>query len=279
LSDNVVFAVGANPNENWDAEFEITNPGDRPAEIHVGWPYCCVCPLNCPDPSVLVHVQRDAAATTAASSFIGFFPGPFFYYVNALEPAISDVPQTRAWLYDVDAPDARVEIPLTTYWTIRTMQPPLAGGANGPQPSLVFPARRGAGLRTELVLAVIETSWGEIYARLEALDRNGDVIAGTDVTLRPERPLLLDHVLSDLQIFGDFDGYLRVKRVSREDLFWGVAQIYENDVLTRLMPPGSELESPGPCAGGPARCNPHRATRTVTRQPEAPAPPERARDP
>ena len=59
-------------------------------------------------------------------------------------------------------------------------------------------------------------------------------------------------------------GHIRVKRVSRAGLFWGVAEIYENDVLTRLMPPGSELEPPEECTGGPPQCR-TRTTRVVTR--------------
>ena len=55
-------------------------------------------------------------------------------------------------------------------------------------------------------------------------------------------------------------------RIPRSGLFWGVAEIYESDVLTRLMPPGSELEPPAECTAGPARCNPRRTPRVVVRE-------------
>ena len=266
LSDNHLFAIGARHEGTLDTEFELSNAGDDAVKARLGWPYTGPCPGLCPLTSIELVVPRRGEVEATASE-VPSAEGPRLFYVTGIEPEISDVPETRAWVVDEARPEFRLEVPLVSYWTIATLQPPLDRGSNGPQPFLTFPARRRAGFRTSLVLAAIESEEGSpLELEIEALDLEGDVVASTEVEVPLADVLVLDQLLSDLDIFGDFDGQIRVTRIPRSGLFWGVAEIYENDVLTRLMPPGSELEPPSQCVGGPARCNPRRTPRVVVRE-------------
>ena len=251
LSDNHLFAIGARHEGSLDTLFELSNPEDVAVKARLGWAYTGVCPGICPLTSINLTVPKRGEAEAAASE-VPAGEGQLFYYVTGIEPEISDVPDTRAWIVDESRPNFLLEIPLVSYWTIATLQPPLPRGSNGPQPSLTFPARRRPGFRTSLVLAAIETEEGSpLELEIEALNAEGDVVASTEVEIPVADVLVLDQLLSDLDIFGDFDGQLRVTRIPRSGLFWGVVEIYESDVLTRLMPPGSELEPRGNARRGP----------------------------
>ncbi len=264
LSENHLFAVGAGHFGTLDTQFEFSNAGNEAEHLRLGWPYGGPCPTLCPPTSIELDVPRRAEVETAASEIPSSLDQRFFQ-ITGIRPEMSGVPETRAWVVDETRPGVRIEVPLVSYWTIATMQPPLPRGSNGPQPFLTFPARRGTGFQTHLILAAIATEELEpLPLEIEALEPDGDVVASLEIELADARHVVLDNVLSELGIFGNFDGFLRVKRVSRSGLFWGVAEIYENDVLTRLMPPGSELEPPEECTGGPRRCR-TRATRVVTR--------------
>ncbi len=255
LSDTYLFAVGAGHFDTRDTVFEISNTSNEPRSARVGWPSAAVDLL----------IPGDETAEILASA-VPTSEGRNLFYVTGIGPEISDVPETRAWVVDESGPaGVRIELPLVGYWAIAALQPPFNQGSSGePQPSLTFPGRRRAGVRTSLVLAAIESEDDAVLAlEIEAVEPGGDVVASLEVGVPPLGVLALEQVLSDLGIFGDFDGHLRVKRISRSGLFWGVAEIYENDVLTRLMPPGSELEPE--CTGGPPRCHTRR-TRVVTRE-------------
>ena len=265
LSDNHIFAIGARHEGTVDTEFELTNTGGEDVKARIGWPYTGVCPGICPVTSLDVVVPRRGEVEVLASE-VPSSEGQLLYYVTGIEPEISDVPPTRAWLVDEDRSDFRLEIPLVSYWTIATLQPPLPRGVNGPQPFLEFPARRRNGFRTSLTLAAIETDdSGVLDLEIEALDGGGHVIASSDVSIPAAQVVVLDQILSDMGIFGDFDGRLRVSRIPRSGLFWGVTEIFEDGELTRLLPPGATLEPPQECDFGPALCNAHRATRVIAR--------------
>jgi virginiamycin B lyase len=266
LSDNHIFAVGARREGTVDTEFELSNSGGTDVNARIGWPYRGVCPTLCPLTSIDVVVPRRGKVEPLASE-LPESEGQRFFYVTGIEPEISDVPPTRAWIVDEDRPDFRLEIPLVSYWTIATMQPPLPRGVNGPQPFLDFPARRRPGFRTSLILAAIEAEGSEdLELEIEAFDAGNHVVGSMDVAIPQASVLVLDQVLSDMGIFGDFDGKLRVTRSPRSGLFWGVTEIYEGGELTRLLPPGSTLEPPVDCDFGPALCNGHRGTRAIVRQ-------------
>lgn len=266
LSDNHIFAVGAGHGATWDTEFELTNAGAYPARVELGFPYMGVCPGICPATSITVDVPRNETVEASASQ-VPVSDGVQLHYLTAVEPQIDDVPETHAWIVDAARPELRLDLPLVSYWTVATLQPPLKTGTNGPQPFLTFPARRRAGVRTDLVLAGIEPhagGSGEVSVLIQAIDAGGDVVASLPMELPALESIVLDKVLSELGIFTDFDGHLRVRRVSRSGLFWGVAELFENGELTRILAPGSELEPE--CSGGPARCGPPRRTRVVTRE-------------
>ncbi len=264
LSENHLFAIGAGTFGTLDTEFEFSNASDAAKHVRLGWPYSGVCPGFCPVTSIDLDVPRRAEVEAAASE-VPFSLDQRLFQITGIRPDISDVPETHAWVVDETRPGVRIEVPLVSYWTIATMQPPLPRGSNGPQPFLTFPARRGAGFQTHLILAAIATEeFDPLSLEIEVLEPDGDVVASLEIEIFDARYVVLDDLLSELDIFGNFDGFFRVKRVSREGLFWGVAEIYENDVLTRLMPPGSGLEPPEECTGGPRQCR-TRTTRVVTR--------------
>jgi hypothetical protein len=261
LSDNHLFAVGSIASGTLDTEFEIRNPSDEAVKVRLGWPPG-VCPAICPATYLDLVVPGSQTVETRASAVPS--TDPRFLVISGIEPEISDVPDTEAWVVDAARPDFRVRLPLVSYWEIAAHQPPSAQG--GPKPVIQFPARRRNHVRTSLILAGIESEepGGAVSLEIEAVGLDGEVVSRLDVEVAPGGALELSRILSDLGIFGIFDGHLRVTRLSRAGLFWGVVEIYEADVLTRLMPPGSELEEPQPCTDGPPRCNPRR-TRVVVR--------------
>jgi virginiamycin B lyase len=262
LSGNRLFAVGAGHGVGWDTDFELSNPDDGAGRIvELGVPVLGPCPTICPH-SVFVEVPPNGTAGTSAS-LVPMSEGDRLYLLTGLRPSISDVPDTRAWIVGALTGDLRVELPLMDYWTLVTLQPPLPRG--GPQPALTFAARRRAHVRTELVLSALEADEPEgLAVLLEALTPEGDVLGAMPLQLPVGELIVLDRVLSDLGVFDDFEGHLRVTRVARSGLFWGVVKIYENNRLTRVLAPESELDPE--CLGGPARCGPPRRTRVVTRQ-------------
>ena len=276
LSDNHLFALGAGHGPGWDTEFELTSVDGRTTLVELGYPFLGVCvPGACPATTVVFEVPRNATVSKLASD-VPSSEGDHPFLLTAIHPQINDVPETRAWIVDTDT-DLRVELPLIDYWTVVSLQPPLARGSSGPQPVLRFPARRRAGVRTELVLAALAGPDNQnLDVLLEAVTPQGEVVGEMPLELPLGELVVLDRVLSDLNVFGDFEGYLEVKRVSRSGLMWGVAKIFENDHLARLMPPGSELDQE--CVGGPARCGPPRNTRVVTRQAGAPVLIDRAHE-
>ena len=263
LSDNHLFGVGVGNSERLDTEIEITNVTDESVKVRLGWPG--VCPAICPETSADLVLPRNDTVEIAASAFP--FTQSRFLVVSGIEPEISDVPETDAWVIDSARPDVRIRLPLVSYWEVASVQPPFRQG--NPKPTLEFPARRRNHVRTSLILAGIESEEpGQAIAlQIDAVGSGGNVVAREEVEVFPGSILELSRILSDLGIFGDFDGHLRVTRLSRAGYFWGVVEIYESDVLTRLMPPGSELEPPAECTGGPARCHPRPPPRVVTREP------------
>ncbi len=270
LSGNHLFAVGAGHGDGWDTDFELTNVDERAGRtVQLGIGFTGVCPALCPT-SISVEVPRNSTATTSAG-LVPMSDGDRLYFLTGARPSVSDVPDTRAWIVGRGGGDLRVELPLVDYWTLVALEPPSPRGS-GPQPALTFPARRGAGVKTDLALSAIQQGEGQIgvlSVLLEAVTPEGDVVGSLPLELLVGELVVLDRVLTDLRIFGDFEGHLRVTRASRSGLLWGVAEIFENDRLTRLMPPGSELE--GECTAGPAVCDSPRQTRVVTRAAGAPA--------
>jgi hypothetical protein len=264
LSDNHLFAIGIGNSSTLDTDLAITNSTDESVKVRLGWPEG-VCPALCPSTSADLLLPRHQTVETTASAFP--FTASRFIAISGIEPEISDVPDTEAWVVDAARPDVRIRLPLVSYWEVASVQPPFRQG--NPKPILEFPARRRNHVRTSLILAGIESeNPGEAIAlQIEAVASDGDVLARDEVEVSAGSALELSRILSDLGIFGDFDGHLRVIRLSRAGYFWGVVEIYESDVLTRLMPPGSELEPPVECTGGPARCHPRRPPRVVTREP------------
>lgn len=264
LSENHLFAIGAVHGGTLDTEFEFANASDEVDNVRVGGPSGGVCPGFCPPTFRDLVIPRHGEADTSASQ-IPNTEGRRLYQVTGILPEMSDVPETRAWVVDDARPNVRIEVPLVDYWTIATAQPPLAPGSSGPQPTLTVPARRSADVRTRLILAAIGGP-GRLDLEIQALDPEREVVAEIDYELINDGDaVVLDQVFSDLGIFGDFEGYIRVRRLSRSGLFWAVAEIEEDGVLTRLMPPGSELGPPADCTGGPRRCHPRGSTRVVTR--------------
>ena len=260
LSDNHLFAVGVGNSATLATEFEITNATDNPVKVRLGWP-SGVCPAICPTTYLDLVLPRNQTVETTASAIPG--TESRFLVVSGIEPEISDVPDTEAWVIDAARPDVRVRLPLVSYWQIAELQPPFAQGR--PKPVLEFPARRRNQVRTSLILAGIEADPVDgLPLEIELVDPTGEIVARLEVDVLPGQALVLSRILSDLGIFGDFDGHLRVTRLSRTGYFWGVVEIYESDVLTRLMPPGSELDEPEPCTDRPSLCR-SRATRVVTR--------------
>ena len=265
LADNHLFAVGVGNSATLATDFEITNEADDPVKVRLGWPGNGVCPGICPVNFLDVVVPGRSTIETPASDV----PNDLgrLLVLSGIEPEISGVPETEAWVTDAARPDRRIRLPLVSYWEIAAVQPPFTQGS--PKPVLEFPARRRNQVRTSLILAGIEADepGGSIDLEIEAVGPGGEVVSRMDVEVDAAEALVFSRILSDLGIFDDFDGHLRVTRLSRAGYFWGVAEIYESEILTHLMPPGSELEPPAECDAGPARCHPRRPPRVVTREP------------
>ena len=131
-----------------DAATRSSNSRTRatpPSMSRLGWPHGGVCPGFCPVTYIELDVPRRAEVEATASEVPSSLNQRLFQ-ITGIEPEISDVPETRAWVVDETRPGVRIEVPLVSYWTIATMQPPLPRGSNGPQPSLTFPVRRRCGL-------------------------------------------------------------------------------------------------------------------------------------
>jgi virginiamycin B lyase len=259
LSDNHLFAIGVGNSPTLDTEIEITNATDESVKVRLGWPpdVCTICTPTYLDLTLPRHETVETTASAIPSTESRFL------VISGIEPEISDVPETEAWVIDAARPDVRVRLPLVSYWQIAERQPPSAQGR--PKPVLEFPARRQNRVRTSLILGGIEA--GESFGvplEIEAVSESGEVVGRMEADVIPGEALVLSRILSDLGIFENFDGHLRVTRLSRAGYFWGVVEIYENDILTRLMPPGSELDEPQPCTDRPSKCR-QRTTRVVTR--------------
>jgi virginiamycin B lyase len=264
LSDNRIIAVGAGHGLTWDTEFQVSNLGAEPARARLAAPQVGVCPALCPGTYFEFDIPRDDTVEVAASDG-PFSEGSQALFLDTFDPEINDVPETRAWIVDVDRPDLRVDLPLVDYWAVAAMMPPLPSGTNGPRPFLEFPARRTAGVRTDLLLVALATDGSQsLSVLLEALDTEGEVVAEMPLELPALQLVVLDKILTELEIFGDFEGHLRVKRNDRSGFFWGAAEIIEGGQLTRVMAPGSELE-PGRCQGDLPRCSARPQPRVVPR--------------
>ncbi len=263
LADNFIVAIGAGHGLTWDTVFEVSNLAGEPAQGRLSVPIVGVCPTICPN-NVEFHIPRDDTAEVAASDVPGS-DGEHVFLLDTLHPEINDVPETRAWIVDADRPELRIDLPLVDYWAVAAMLPPLPSGSNGPRPFLQFPARRTTGVRTDLLLAALATDGSNTLSVLiEALDADGDIVAEMPLELPVMQLVVLDKILTELEIFGDFEGHLRVKRVSRSGFFWGAAEILEGGRLTRVMAPGSELD-PARCPADQPRCATRPQPRVVPR--------------
>ena len=103
LSDNHLFAIGARNEGSLDTLFELSNPEDAAVKARLGWAYNGVCPGICPVTSINLTVPKRGEAEAAASE-VPNGEGQLFYYLTGIEPEISDVPDTRAWIVDEDRP-------------------------------------------------------------------------------------------------------------------------------------------------------------------------------
>ena len=261
LSDNHLFAIGVGNSATLDTDIEITNPTDEAVTVRFGWPLG-VCPLGCQATHTDLVLPRQQTVETTASAMP--FTESRFLVISGIEPEISDVPDTEAWVVDAARPDVQIRLPLVSYWEVAAAQPPFRQGST--KPILEFPARRRNHVRTSLIVAGIEADPIDgLPLEIEAIGPGDEIVGRIEVDVHAGEALVLSRILSDMGIFSDFDGHLRVTRLSRTGYFWGVVEIYESDVLTRLMPPGSELDPPVECTGGPARCHPRRPPRVVTR--------------
>ncbi|MFY9551374.1 MAG: hypothetical protein WAU32_09515 [Thermoanaerobaculia bacterium] len=261
LSENRLYAVGAGHDETFDTDFELSAADGRPTRVRLGTLPQNVCPIACIDPGVVLDVPAQGSVTTSASH-VPHTNGVELYMVTSERFfGIVDLPATRAWIVETGAGDVRLELPLVDYWSVADSQPSAAGG--GHQPFLTFPARRVPGVRTGLVLAALETALsGGLVVRIEAILPDIGVVASASRQIFLGQSLVLTNVLADLRYFQNFEGEIRVTRQSPSGLFWGLAEILDGDRLT-LLPPGSKLEQD--CLVGPARCDPPRRTRIVTR--------------
>ena len=266
LSANHLFGIGVGNSATLDTEIFVSNETDESLRVRLDWTSIDVCPGSCPPTHVDVLVLPHETDETVASTFPESF-GARLLAVSGIEPQINGVPETEAWVIDAARPGTRIRVPLVSYWDIAAVQPPFRQGV--PKPFLEFPARRRNHVRTSLILAGIEADepGDPITLQIEAIGPGGEIVARDEVDVSAGGYLELSRILSDLGIFGDFEGHLRVTRLSRAGYFWGVVEIYESDILTRLMPPGSELDPPAECDGGPAECHPRRPPRVVTREP------------
>ena len=265
LSDNRIYAVGAGHGDDWDTEFAVVSPGDRPLQVRVGLQPVGACPLNCPDRGIRFETPVGEAVHVFASS-VPYTAGHELYRIESTEwdTTITDLPDSSAWIVTLGRPEARATLPLVDYWTVSDAQPPSARGRQDRRPVLTFPAKRSAGVTTDVVLAGIETDqWGRIQLLVEAVSPSGEVVASSFEEVLFESTLVLEDVVQRLGL-ETFDGQLRVTRRSDQGLFWGVAEVREGTHLELVAPEASfsPEEDPSCC----------RNPRVVTRRIEAPTP-------
>lgn len=231
-----LFAVGAGHDQTFDTDFELSGVDGTPTRVRLRTrpPGACV-PGTCFDPGVVLDVPGNGTVATSAS----------------LVPV------------ETDRPDPRIELPLVDCWSVADAQPPVSSGS-GRQPSLTFPARRLTGVHTDLVLAALEADApGGVLVRIEAILPGTGVVASESRQIFAGQSLFLSSILTDLGYYQPFTGEIRVTRQSLSGLFWGLSEIRDADRLL-LLPPGSTLDED--CSLGPARCDPPRRTRVVTRE-------------
>ena len=80
-------------------------------------------------PTTIELVVPRRGEVEATASEVPNAEGQRLFYVTGIEPEISDVPETRAWVVDEARPEFRLEVPLVSYWTIATLHLRSPGGA------------------------------------------------------------------------------------------------------------------------------------------------------
>ena len=65
LSDNRIYAVGAGHGDDWDTEFAVASPGDRPLDVRVGLRPAGACPLACPDRGIRFETPPGEMSTSS----------------------------------------------------------------------------------------------------------------------------------------------------------------------------------------------------------------------
>ena len=128
LSDNHLFALGARHEGTLDTEFELSNSGRRCGQGEARLALQRGRARESAPPTSIELVVPRRGEVEATASEVPNAEGQRFFYVTGIEPEISDVPETRAWVVDEARPEFRLEVPLVSYWTIATLQPPLAAG-------------------------------------------------------------------------------------------------------------------------------------------------------
>jgi len=115
-----------------------------------------------------------------------------------------------------------------------------------PKPTLTLPARRRSGAHTNLVVANI--AGDSLFVRIDFVDATGAVVR----TMSPRGALRTGQTELFVNVLGtgvpgipdDFDGFIRITRLSPSGLFWAtLANVYADGRLELLAPaPGMSLD-------------------------------------
>jgi virginiamycin B lyase len=248
LSGNTFFAVGAGSVGVWDTEFEVVSESGQPEQVYVGvYPPPSVCPGQCFYPAVFLETPAGVRGTARASE-IPFWDrdGVWTFMISAWrgDYPVLDTAQATARIVNRARPEQTAELPLVDYWTMFDAQPPVTSRERDtPRPTLTLPARRGIGAHTNLVVADIE---GEsLFVRIDFVDATGVVVR----TMSPRGALHTGQTELFVNVLGtgvpdDFDGSIRITRLSPSGLFWAtLANVYADGRLELLAPaPGMSLD-------------------------------------
>jgi virginiamycin B lyase len=221
MTRDAIIAVGVGVSGAWDTEFRLANASFETDDVYIGlWPEAqTVCPGSCFNQTG-IRLTGSGTATRRASQFL------FSLMSLHLRGELEEVPPTAtARVFNTARPTQGVEVPLIRLSTLWERNPSV----------LAFPsARRRADVHSNLVLS--EVGWDDdVTVLAEALSADGTSRGSALHRIRPGVTLFLTDILAQLGV-PEFDGQIRVTRVSGNGLMWGLLATLSDDGGVTVSP-------------------------------------------
>ncbi|HEX9150237.1 MAG TPA: hypothetical protein VF958_13840 [Thermoanaerobaculia bacterium] len=218
---DAIIAVGVGVSGDWDTEFRLANANFEADDVYIGlWPEAqTVCPGSCFNQTG-IRLTGSGTATRRASQFL--FGLMSLHLRGELEEA---PPTAKARVFNSARPTQGIEVPLIRLSTLWERNPSV----------LAFPsARRGADVHSNLVLS--EVGWDDdVTVLVEAFSADGTSRGSALHRIPPGATLFLTDVLAQLGV-SEFDGQIRVTRISGTGLMWGLLATVSDDGGVAVSP-------------------------------------------